>query len=166
MIENKIKKLKNTGGYLLVESMVGISIAIVGILGILNVLSRSVSLNRTVGDQFIGNYLAIEGIEITKNLIDSNILRGNPWNLGFAGGSFEVDYSSKNLETDGKRPLLFDSAANRYGYESGNATPFTRTIVLTMDTSEEIKVNSIVQWTARGGGQFKVDLEDHFFNWR
>ena len=45
--------------------MIGISIAVVGILGVLKLLSVN-RLNRVARDQFTGAYLAAEGIEITK----------------------------------------------------------------------------------------------------
>ena len=153
-------------GYILIESIIGVSIAIVGILGILNLLSRSTSLNRVISNQFVGNYLAAEGIEITKNLIDANIIQRKPWNQGLISGSFEVDYLSPTLEPNQSRPILFDSISNRYSYQTGNSTTFTRTINIQLIGSEEIKVNSIVKWTSRGGGQFESNLEDHFFNWR
>jgi len=159
-------KFKIDKGQLLIESMIGISIAVVGLLGILGLLSRSTSLNRVVSNQFIGNYLAGEGIEIEKNLIDANIIQYKPWNEGFQTASFEADYLSLNLAPNQNRPLLFDAANNIYSYQSGTPTSFTRTINIELIGSEEIKVNSIVKWTTRGGGQFEVNLEDHFLNWR
>lgn len=157
--------MKNNG-QLIIESMIGISIAVVGILGVLTLLSRSISLNRVVSDQFTGAYLAAEGIEITKNLIDANIIQSKPWNQGFSSGSFEADYNSIDLEPNQNRRLLFDSANNFYSYDAGNPTNFVRAVDIQLIGSEEIKVNSVVKWTTRGGGQFDVNLEDHFFNWR
>jgi len=168
-------------GYLIIEMMIGISIAVVGLLGILTLLSRSMSLNRVLSEQFIASYLAAEGIEITKNLIDANIIQSNPWNEGFTNGSFEADYTSLSLASNQNQPILFDSANNFYSYQSGNPTPFTRIINIEFINieligspligspfigSEEMKVNSIVRWTTRGGGKFEVNLEDHFLNWR
>jgi len=159
-------KIQEDRGQLLIESMIGISIAVVGLLGILGLVSRSTSLNRVVSEQFIASYLAAEGIEIVKNLIDANIIQHKPWNKGFSNGSFEADYLSLGLTPNQNRFLLFDSTNNLYGYQSGTPTSFTRTINIQLIGSEEIKVNSIVKWKTRGGGQFEVNLEDHFFNWR
>ncbi|MDP3014873.1 MAG: hypothetical protein Q8N28_00390 [bacterium] len=166
ILKSKTQNLKPNSGQLIIESMIGISIAVVGILGVLTLLSRSISLNRVVSDQFTGAYLAAEGIEITKNLIDANIIQSKPWNQGFSSGSFEADYNSTNLEPNQNRQLLFDSANNIYSYDAGNPTNFIRTVNIQLIGSEEIKVNSLVKWTTRGGGQFEVNLEDHFFNWR
>ncbi|MEK7481757.1 MAG: hypothetical protein AAB607_00100 [Patescibacteria group bacterium] len=165
MSKIKDKRLK-ISGYLLMEVMVAISLLTIGFLAVLSLVSNSISLNRVVSDQFTANYLAMEGIEIIKNLIDSNYLNGNPWNQGFTNDDYEVDYQSAGIETDLSRRLLFDSATGFYGYQSGNPTPFKRTLVISPNGSDEIKVNSIVKWTGRGGGNFEVNLEDKFFNWR
>lgn len=169
-------KLNTKKGYILIEAIIAIGIAIVGILGILSVLSRSVSLNRVISDQFIGNYLAAEGIEVAKNIIDADWIKDGTWNNDyFESGDFEIDYQTQTFKSGssfsarpaGNNPLLFDSANNIYSYSSGSPTNFIRKVVLVLSSDgNEIKVNSIVNWKTRGGGQFRVDLEDHFFNWQ
>jgi len=161
---------QENSGQLLIEAMVGISIATVGLLGIVGLVSRSASLNRVVSNQFIATYLASEGIEIAKNLIDNNIVQSNSWNSGFTtAGSFNIDYKSLNLQDvpfAENRALLFDPATGLYSYQKGDPTPFIRIINIEPIGSDEIKVNSVVNWIDRGGAKFSVNLEDHFFNWR
>ncbi len=152
-------------GYFLVESMVAMTLLVIGFLGILALLSNSIALNRVVSDQFIANYLAMEGVEIVKNIINSNAIQGKPWNENINNGSFEVDYASSQVESDQKRRLLFDSTNGRYGYQSGTQTAFTRTIDIEFIGSDEVRVNSLVKWSGRGGS-FEINLENHFFNWR
>ena len=152
-------------GQLLTESVVAISILIVGLMGIFGLLSRSLSLNNVVSSQYIASNLAAEGIEITKNLIDANIIQFRPWNQGFSAGSFEAAYDSLNLETDGNRFLLFDSINNAYNYQSGQPTFFKRVIEIDNNNPDEIKVTSKVNWQIKGGS-YSVNAEDHFFNWR
>ena len=164
-------KFQENRGQLLIEAMVGIGIVMVGLLGIVSLISRSASLNRVVSNQLIATYLASEGIEITKNFIDNNIIQFNPWNSGLTtAGRFNVDYKSSNLQDvpfEENRALLLDSNTGFYSYQQiGNPTPFVRIINIGLIGSDEIKVNSVVNWTDRGGAQFEVNLEDHFFNWR
>lgn len=153
-------------GYLLIESVVAITLLIVGFLGMLALLSNSIALNRVVNDQFIGNYLTMEGVEIIKNFIDGNIIQGKPWNKNINNGDFEVSYISSQLEPYQKRRLLFDSTNNKYNYQTGAQTAFTRVISIKFINADEVKVNSIVKWSGRGGGKFEINLEDHFFNWK
>src|SRR3990167_8160497 len=105
-----------SSGQVLVESIIAITIAVVGLLGIFSLLSRSLSLNRVVSDRFVAAYLAAEGVEIVKNLIDNNILAGNPWNEGLSSGNYEADASDPALRTDGNALLKFDPATGAYGY--------------------------------------------------
>lgn len=158
--------MKKNSGQVLIESMVALTIAVVGLLGILALLSQSLSLNRVVSQQLIGNYLAAEGLEIVKNIIDSNVIASRPWNDGFSSGDFEADYQSLSLESNQNRPLRFDSANLFYSYGTGGPSPFVRTVTIEFISPDEMKVNSVVRWTTRGRGMFEVNLEDHFFNWR
>lgn len=153
-------------GYLLIESVVAITLLIVGFLGMLALLSNSIALNRVVNDQFIGNYLAMEGGEIVKNLIDGNIIQGKPWNENINNGDFEVNYASSQLEPNQGRRLLFDSADNRYNYQAGVQTAFTRVVYIEFINANEVRVNSVVKWSGRGGGKFEINLENYFFNWK
>lgn len=165
-LNTKYLILNTNKGQLLIETMVGLSIAMVGLLGVVTLISNSASLNRVVSDQFIGTYLASEGIEIVKNIIDTNLMNERVWNSGLSNsGTFDVDYSSSDLSTDHiDETLKYDSATGLYSYEIGDPTSFTRKIEIIPIGDNEIKVNSIVSWSSRGGAQFSVNLEDHFFN--
>ena len=166
----------NERGQLLIESMVSISIVVIGILGIVILLSRSAAINTKVVNRFIAANLAGEGIEIVKNLIDRNIVRnvtqGNvPWNVGIATGNYEVDFESQDLgsEISGLRFLHFDSdlegGIGFYQYSSGNPTIFKRKIGIEELETHEIRVSSIITWSLKGK-DFSITLEDRFFNWR
>jgi len=125
-------------------------------------------LNRVVSDQFTANYLAAEGIEVTKIIIDANTIQCLPWNSGLGNGDFQVNYDSKKLESTLRQPLLFDAQTGRFGYSSGKPTTFIRVVKISINPAnpEEIQVNSVVNWVTRSGGKFEVNVEDHFFNWR
>src|SRR3989338_8190490 len=105
-------------GQSLIEAMVAIGIIVFGILSTLGLLSRALSLNRVVSDQFTATYLAAEGIEVVKNLIDANIIQGRPWNNGFTTGGFEIDYNGVSLEPNQGRRLLLDLTSGHYSYDA------------------------------------------------
>ena len=157
--------ISNEKGYLLVEVMIAITILSIGFLGILGLISSSISLNRAVSDRFIANYLSMEGIEIVKNLIDANVMQNKPWNEKFSNGNFEVDYKSAFLENNSSRRILFNSTIGSYGYSGERQTSFVRTINIALMGADQIKVKSTVKWSSRGG-KFEISLEDYFFNWR
>ena len=87
--------MRGKEGSLLIESIVSINIALIGLLGVLGLLSSSLSLNRDMGQKIIATYLAAEGIEVVKNLIDLNYVDGNvAWNERINTGSYELSYNS------------------------------------------------------------------------
>lgn len=163
-------------GYLLIESMVAVTVIIVGLLGIFALLSRSLSLNRVISDRYVASYLAAEGIEIIKNLIDNNVLVGDAWNKNLNEGNYQFDYSATIL------PVACGDACNKMFYwdeaqkiysliSTGKKTNFVRRVSIKpiADQSglvQSIQVNSVVDWVTRGGANFSVNLEDHFYNYR
>ncbi len=156
--------MHNVRGSVLLESLIAITVLTIGMLGVFSLLSRSVGLTRVVANQYIGAHLAAEGIELIKNMIDTNTLVPRAWNAGLASGIYEIAYGS-GLEPDNNRTLFYDSGSGLYDYASGDiATTFKRQVQITRIGAFELQVNSRVSWTTRGGGEFNVDLEDHFFN--
>lgn len=153
------------GGQMVVESMIAASILTVGLLGALALLNRSLSLSRSISNNYIGTYLASEGVEIVKNLIDTNIIQSRPWNDGISPGDYEADYASAALAPYANRSLSFNPTAHLYYYGAGSQTNFTRRLRISMVGADEMRVNSIVTWST-GLAQSSLNVEDHFFNWR
>lgn len=159
-----------------------LSILMVGFLGIVALLSSSLGLNRRIANTYTANYLAMEGIEVVKNLIDANHIQGYSWNCGFpAGGDFEVSYyDTATVPCPGAalRPvgsassyLLFDSSNNTYNDPkspgaTGVPTFFKRVITIGTSGSASTTVASKVTWLAQGGRTESVEIDDVFWNWR
>jgi len=163
-------------GYLLIESMVAITVIVVGLLGIFALLSKSLSLNRVINDRYVASYLAAEGVEIVKNLIDNNVLSGDSWNKNLRDGNYQFDYSASILPSDCgdicNKVFYWDASQKAYSLApAGQRTNFIRKVSLKLiaDKSglvQSIQVNSVVDWVTRGGANFSINLEDHFYNYR
>ena len=160
---------------MLIELMVALGVLTIGFLGMVSLLSKAIALNRTISENYQATYLATEGVEIMKNLLDANLLQGKSWNNGFGTNKiYEVDFDS-SWET-GKEPVeIFNNSDlrkirmngdNFFNYTDGAVTPFLRRIEVELIGSYEVRVNSIVSWISRGGGDFETNIEDHFYNWR
>lgn len=157
--------------------MIALTLLTTGFLGIASLLSQSFYLNRVVSDETTATYLAAEGVEIAKNLVDHNVyahIAGNGlgWNSCFGtGGSFQFDYTVRdcaNLPLYDGTPINFDPTTHMYSYRtSGNEVPtaFSREIHITVPNANEIIVNSIVRWSTGSFTGQSVNLEDHFYNW-
>jgi hypothetical protein len=172
-IKNFLVKRK---GQSLVEMLMAISLITIALFSVLTLLSRSFVLNRIATNQTIGTYLAAEGIEITKNIIDQDVYNaaGNNWGTCCTAGDYTADYTSsalKRLSGNNSPSLFFDSKSYLYGYtfpaaDKAVTTTFTRTIHISVPTTTEIDVQSIVTWSSGGFTNQTITLEDHFYDWR
>jgi len=151
--------------------MIALSMITVAFLGIATLLSQSFFLNRAATNETIASYLAAEGIEITKNIIDNDVY-GNPlpetklaWGDCCATGNYTVEYDSTALSLGNRGvPLKFDPTKG-YQYNTGNTTPFSRMIRITLSTASEIDVQSVVTWSTGPLTNETVTDEDHFYDW-
>jgi hypothetical protein len=158
-------------GQSLIEMMIALGMLTMAFLGIGALLSRSFFLNRVATDETIGSYLAAEGIEATKNIIDNDVYgTGLSWGLCCAVRDYSVTYQDGSLEP--ARPnsyLQFDSNMNDpdagYQYTTGPVTPFKRMIKITVSNSSEIDVQSIVTWSTGPITNETIVDEDHFYDW-
>jgi hypothetical protein len=173
-------------GQSIIEAIVAITVLTTGFLGIATLLARSLFLSRVVADQITANYLASEGIEIAKNLIDHDVyetLAGIPgygWGRCFTyQGSnpedVEVDYTTTQCASMSAfvipgDPLLYDPVTHLYSYNPPFAdnpvtTDFTREIRVKLN-GDVIVVDSIVRWDTGAETNQSLKLEDTFYNWR
>ncbi len=160
----------NRKGQSLLEAMIATSILTVGFLGIIGLLSRSFFLGRVTSDQTTATYLAAEGVEIAKNIIDHDILVGNAWGACCTAGIYRVDYTSATLTPyllpqANPQYIHFDPGTHRYSYSGSNTTNFNRWVVVTTPNANEIVVNGIVEWSTGSITSQNINLEDHFYNW-
>lgn len=188
MIPNSSFKLQDRKGQILIEAIVALSILTLGYMAVLSLLNRSVGTSRVITDQNIATYLAAEGIEIVRNLIDANAMKSNDFVRGFDNpgppGSYEISYDTLLEEDEGAggdpdnknpglrignagvfstTPLRYDSASG-YNYTNGTPTSFFRTVqILPPNPANRIYIASIVRWSAKGGGTSEVRLENYFF---
>jgi len=143
-------------GQTLVEALVALSILTIGFIGIVTLLNRSFQLNRTTTNDTQATYLASEGIELAKNLIDYDVYFGfstNPpsgpenidWDCSFGlGAGNTADYAlaydvaplgcapPPRIPNDTTDRLYIDPSTHLYSYDiTGVATGFTRDVYIT-----------------------------------
>lgn len=181
-------RIASRSGQTLVEALVALSILTVGFVGIIGLLTRSLQLNRTTSNDTQATYLASEGIEVAKNIIDYDVYyglsqssRANDWGCSFGltpgipvDFALEYDTAPTNcvkpptIPRDTSNQLYFNPNTHFYVYSYNNigATPtnFTRDIWITAVSNVELDVRSIVTWS-EGGQSNTITLEDHFYNW-
>lgn len=169
----KIPNVKLKDGQIMVEAIVALSMLTMGMVGIFTLLSNSYGFNRISTNEYVAVNLASEGIEIVRDIIDTNILNLRSWNCGVStNGNFQADYNDSALAAYSASDLVkFDNNLKVYTYDSSAdtvITPFNRRIsIQNLGTPvSEIRVISRVTWKDRGSVPYDVTLEDRLFSWR
>lgn len=164
-MNSRTKLPRSRKGHLLIEAAIALSILMLALGGIFAFISQSLALIKVVESQHLASFLAAEGIEVVKNIIDTNVINFRAWNNGISNGKYEVIFNSESLESYQDRFLLFDGLSKTYNYSIGEQTPFRRMIIIKNIGSDQAQVNSLVRWRIRDAN-YEINLEDHFLNWR
>jgi len=157
--------MRAKSAFTLIEITVAIFVITIGVVGIYALLPKALFVADVSENKFIASQLAREGIELIRNIRDSNWLTpGNDWdeNFNVCFGGCEIDYNDTAPSPWGDRYLKIDSNGF-YNYETGNLSKFKRkiTILSTGPSSYEIKVE--VFWpSSYSPFVLKADL----YNWR
>lgn len=173
-------------GYLLIELIVAMSVFTIGFLAVLGLTANAVSATRVITDSFTANYLAMEGIEVVKSIVDENALDSGPWNQGIQERCYLVNYNStrggstdwdvmtcpssgSSLIDAGTAPLKFTPSTGLYSRQGGpgnNFSPFYRMVHVIPEggSPRYIKLESVVAWIGRGGTRNEIMLEDYLFD--
>lgn len=163
-IRQKTKK-NYQRGFTLVESMIAVGLIVTGVMGVLTLISRSLGFSGLAFNRLVAANLAQEGVEVVRNIRDTNWLNHRVWDFGLADGAYQVSSASQALEIDTDQFLLLDETTGLFNYESGKETFYKRKVELTRLNPNEVMVQVTVSWIGRGGGQFNTVIEDHLFNW-
>lgn len=152
-------------GQALIEAIVAISLITVSLIGIIALITRSFSFNRDVTVRLQAAYLATEGVELVRRMIDASLAQGRPFNtLVPAGGPYQLDYESDTPSPSAGGQLFFD-VGRGYQYGAGAATTFKREVFIDGLGTTALRVRSIVAWPERGAVK-QVEMEDIFYAWR
>lgn len=112
---------KKEAGFTLVETLVAISIILVGLSGAFSVIQFGLSSSIAVKDRIISSFLAQEALEAVRNVKDSNVLKENA-----NGDAANPDWLSGVATADGSSGCKTDGTVG-CDYNLNNAvTPFTQ----------------------------------------
>lgn len=162
-----LSKNKKNKGFTLIELLVTLFVFSVGILGAYLIIQRLSASIEYAKNRLIAIYLAQEGIEIVKNLRDTNWLRAVEWDEGIpVGDNFGVEYNNLNLFSGfGSLNLEIDNQGF-YQYGGEKETPFKRKIKITkLDTplgEDIIQVEVSVSWSDKFS---PVVITQKLYNW-
>jgi len=163
-------------GFSLAEVIIAIFVTIIGIIGAMSLITYSIS-NVAIGkSQIIAASLAQEGMEVVRNIRDTNWIEGEDWDDGLINGSVDcssgcrVQYDSLSLMSLSGNPVLQIDSNGFYQYSTGTNTRFSREIIIIDDPdddsdTEDIKVISKVTWKERDR-DYEIKAENRLYDWK
>lgn len=180
MIHNSYNK-----GFTLVETIVAIGVISIGFVGSLVLLSKSASQASTLKDRLIAAHLAEEGIEVVRNLRDTNWLKGFDWRADLDDTNFAlVNYNSPAIGIDIDGNVLSQDCLSYVGgfyahltEVSSCNTSFKRYIEITTkddpdlidpDTGKKaqyMEVKSVVSWREKVSTK-SLTVIDNLYDWK
>ena len=168
-----INNNNNDAGFTLLEVMLAIFFLTVGIGGAFMVIQKTVGLSSVSVSRLVAANLAQEGIEIVRNIRDTNWLEGEDWDKDIGGAIetttyHEADYNDTALSlwVDPGTNLNYDDDGF-YSYNSvTNPTKFKRKITISKDAdADKLKVTVIVEWQERGATH-NFTAQEYLYNWK
>lgn len=157
------------------ETLVALFVIVVGLMGGISAILKILTLSSFSSSKLVAAYLAQEGIEIVRNIRDTNWLEdrttSNPWDEGLNSCSSGciADYSYSAL-IDPSLPVFADQLLNidgngLYGYGSGTQTNFKRKITIQKPSSDLMNVIVQVTWSEKGKS-YSFSAQENLYNWR
>jgi len=170
----------NSKSFTLMEAIVAIFVITTGIVGVLGLVTQTIASSTFSKDKLIAAYLAQEGIEIVRNIRDTNWLNNLTWDTNLDLGDFQADYSSSNL-TSCSAPCDYGSPGTNlqflkidggfYKYSPlGTETKFKRKITISKadvaDTPPYYRKNIKVEvfWQEKEK-IYSVPAQENLYNW-
>ncbi|MEX0877639.1 MAG: prepilin-type N-terminal cleavage/methylation domain-containing protein [Candidatus Spechtbacterales bacterium] len=175
-----IKKNKNEG-FTLLEAIIAIAVLLVAVTSASGLVISSLQGLHMTRNRVTAAYLAQEGIEVVRNIRDTNWINGNPYNagLGESINAYCIEYNGTGLISppcgDGYKLYLNPSGFYVHNSAGADTTPFERRIFITYLVNPEddpavdpdpplIQIESVVSWGGAGGGS--ITVEDRLYDWQ
>lgn len=162
----------------MLELMITVFIITVGIGSISGLITYTLSYTSFNSSKLIASYLAQEGIEIVRNIVDTNLIEGETWSEGLqafcvTGCIVDYNHSYGPTQEDPNPPSFADQylnidSSNFYGYSSGPQTKFQRKITIQdilATPEDDLAVIVEVLWQEKGK-DYKISAQENLYNWR
>lgn len=155
----------NNKGFTLIETVVAIFLLTTGLVGSFSLMQRITSFAAISSSQLTAAYLAQEGVEIIRNIRDTNYLEGSAWDSGIgAATDARLDYRSE-VFPDATCGNYLKYASNFYACSTDTSSKFQREITVLKPAVDKMVVSVAVKWFERGRAH-QVVAQTELYDWR
>lgn len=162
-----VRNRKFLTGFTLLEVIIAVFILTTAIGGSFVLVNQTLSLTGVTQSKLIASYLVQEGIEVIRNIRDTNWLQGNNWDANIsATTSYALDYKSSGFPDPicTGQYLKFDPT-DHYNCSSGlETTKFKRRITVSKIGDDQMRITVEVSWPERGR-EHRAEGISYLYNW-
>lgn len=170
MQKNIFKKEDGAGipGFSLIETIIAITVIGLVITAAASLTQSSLRIGSVTMNQLIANHLAEEGLEITRNIRDSNWISNVPFRKGFEqNGLYRVSMDGPPYRLE---LISSEQAAEKITLsprQSGaqSADVFSRSLSISPGQDNAVRISSIVTYIDKGTAK-KAVLDMELTNWK
>jgi len=154
-------------GFTLIETLVALVLITMAMGPVFILATSSVNVASRIEHNLIASNLAQEGIEVIRNIRDTNWTGEEVFDNDLPVGVWRVqwDTGGGGLMAVGSNPALKKNNG-LYNYSTGTDTVFRRTVTISKPNSGELILISSVTWVERGSIDRTVNIESHLFDWK
>lgn len=151
----------------MIEAMVALVLIVIAMGPVLIMAISAVNVASRIEHNLIAANLAQEGVEVIRNIRDTNWLNGSAFDSNIPVGTWRVEWNTVGggLMTLGSNPALKKSNG-LYNYATGTDTVFRRTVQISKPNNGELILTSSITWAERGNINRNMGVESHLFDWK
>lgn len=167
---NSYSRKKLHKGFTLIETLFAVLIFSTALISLMAISGRGVSATNIAKQQIVAQYLAQEGIEVVRNIRDSNFISNNPnWLDGIddctSSNPCNVVYGSQAPTVSSQTSSIVFQDANGFFQDIGDNSGYRRSIKVIQRSPNDYLVQSEVVWNTRTIER-RVLLETIITRWR
>jgi prepilin-type N-terminal cleavage/methylation domain-containing protein len=169
----KNKQIQTTSqmkpGFTLIEVITVLLVISIGMVGVLSLIVQNISSQSINKNTLIAYNLAQEGVELIRQVRDTNWMMSRPWRTSLASGVYYMDYTYAVpvvAATQSAGSLSQDSSGMYYSTpnSAAKAGAFTRIITLA-DHGDGLLVTANIYWLDHSKNNL-YSLETELYDWR
>ena len=167
---NEFLDKRKSKGFTLLEVIIAIFFVTVGMGGVFTVVQKSFSIMSLSESRLIAANLAQEGIEVVRNIRDTNWIEGESWDSGLNVGDWEVQYNEGDGDLTAWADLYLHIDNGFYKYlvpaVPDKQTKFKRRVTISDKTADSMKITVDVIWKERGGTEYTYTAYHLLYDWK
>ena len=159
----------------LLETIVVLAVVTIGLLSIMTLMTNSLKAQTLNRNTLVAYNLAQEGLELIRNVRDTNWRSGLTWNQGFvgtpAGLNYKVDYlhftpMAVNDISEARLQIASSTAYYLHDENSSNSV-FSRliTVKAATTTAPSSSVTALIEWNEQGQKRH-FELTTELYDWK